>query len=291
MESPKISIITRTRNRPVLLARAVQSVLGQENPSPWEWIVVNDAGDPGEVSRVLQPATAANPDRVRQIDIAASRGMEHASNTGIRHASGELLVIHDDDDSWEPAFLNRMCAWLDDPAHAAFAGVVCHSIRVVEEIGEAGIRICSSAPFNDSLRSISPWRLLQQNAYPPISFVFRHDAIKRVGLFDESLPVLGDWEFNMRVILDAPIGLLPEPLANYHHRVTLTEGDLANSINAAHNRHLEWEAHLRKRWMESPPGDDLPCFGVLSKVAAASFGNRDRLARLLSLPMRPGPQV
>jgi GT2 family glycosyltransferase len=253
MQSPKISIITRTRNRPLLLARAVQSVLGQVNPPEWEWIVVNDAGDPDEVRRVLEPATTAHPDRIRQINIAASRGMEHASNTGIREANGEFLVIHDDDDSWEPAFLNRMCGWLDEPAHAALAGVVCHSVRVVEQIGEDGIHEEFRHPFNPDLNEITFWRVLQENPFPPISFVFRRGAYDAAGPFDESLPVLGDWEFNLRVLARHPVGLVPEPLALYHHRPPSVTSDYANSITEQDNRHREVETSLRERWESQNP--------------------------------------
>ncbi len=50
--SPLVSIIVRTKNRPVLLAEALQSIAEQTYPKI-EIIVVNDGGD--DVSEVIRP--------------------------------------------------------------------------------------------------------------------------------------------------------------------------------------------------------------------------------------------
>ncbi len=90
-----ISIITRTKNRPILLKRAELSVFNQTRKD-YEWIVVNDGGSP--------IAPSAN----FVIQYPRSKGMEAASNIGISTASRKYVVIHDDDDSWNPQFLEKM---------------------------------------------------------------------------------------------------------------------------------------------------------------------------------------
>ncbi|MEX0330290.1 MAG: glycosyltransferase family 2 protein [Puniceicoccaceae bacterium] len=289
MSQAKVSIITRTRDRELFLARAAASVLGQRNAPPWEWIVVNDAGDRDAVEAVLREAREQYPDQIQILHLAESKGMEHASNRGIEQATGEFLVIHDDDDSWRPAFLESMVAWLDAPAHRDFAGVVCHAQRVEERLQEDAITIQEESPFNTWLETIDPWTVLEENPFPPISFLFRRWAYEEAGPFDEGLPVLGDWEFNVRLILKWPLGLLPEVLANYHHRPRSATGSAANSITAGHNTHRHWESVLRQRWAKEEPDPDLPAFRELASVAGHIKGSRDRLDRLLSLPIRPGP--
>ena len=289
MNRPKVSIITRTKDREQFLSRAVQSVLGQANPPEWEWIVVNDAGDRAVVEAVLAHVPQALASRVSVIHLLESKGMEHASNQGIQQARGNYLVIHDDDDSWHPDFLRKMSAWLDQEENASCAGVVCHSQRVEETVDKDGIQVHAETPFNTWLESIDPWTILEENPYPPISFMLRRTAYDEVGPFDESLPVLGDWEFNVRVILNRPIGLLPELLARYHHRPHGQSGSSANSITAGHNKHRHWEKVLRERWHQSPPLPGLESFGALASVAGSIKANRDRLDRLFSLPIRPGP--
>ena len=211
------------------------------------------------------------------------------TNPGMAAAKGAFAVIHDDDDSWEPTFLKEMTAWLDDPEHSACAGVACHSQRVEETVDAEGIHLQRSTPFNTWLQELDPWTMLEENPFPPISFMFRRSAYDEAGPFDEGLPVLGDWEFNLRLILRWPLGLLPKVLANYHHRPRSATGSAANSITAGHDTHRHWESVLRERWKKEAPGKGLPAFGALSSIAGEIKASRDRLDRLLSLPIRPGP--
>ena len=289
MSNPKVSIITRTRNRDLFLRRAAQSVLGQQDAPAWEWIVVNDGGERQNVEAALAEAQRQHPSRIRILHLSRSNGMEHASNRGIELASGQFLSIHDDDDSWAPAFMREMVAWLEDPANGKFAGVVCHSLRVEEVVEEDRLITKDEAPFNTWLKELDPWTILEENPFPPISFLFRRAAYDEVGPFDESLPVLGDWEFNVRLILRGPIGVLPKVLAHYHHRPRRTTGPSANSITAGHHTHRHWEEALRSKWKESSPFSALPQFGLLAAAAGPIKASRDRLDRLFSLPIRPGP--
>lgn len=287
MAPPIVSIITRTKNRPLFLSRARESVLSQINAPDWEWIVVNDAGAPEPVDAEMESAIAAFPDRIHVIHRSVSKGMEHASNTGMKKARGRYAVIHDDDDSWFPEFLNTMVKELDKPENARKAGLVCHCVHVVESVRDDQIVTLADAPFNGWLKEINVWRLLQENTFPPISFLFRRSIWEELGGFDTRLPVLGDWEFNIRIALRYPIGVLPVPLARYHHRKNPSDPDQANSITDGDALHRTWERNLRQRWMQDPPASSIPLFGLLSRVAAASLQINRSTEALLSLPNRP----
>lgn len=291
MDQPKTSIITRTRDREAFLARAVASVCGQEQALDWEWIVVNDGGRPEPVEEIMRGPSRRFPGRVHLHHLPASQGIEHASNFGISHARGSFLVIHDDDDSWDPAFLKTMGDFLADPAHAGYAGVACQSIRVEESVEGGVITIHREAPFNPWLTSLDAWRILEENPFPPISFLFRRSAYDAVGGFDETLPVLGDWEFNVRLILQFPLAVIPLPLARYHHRPPGETGATANTITSGHGLHRQWEEILRRRWLQHSPREGLPEFGKLAAIAGKTLDIRRRAEGLFSLPIRPGPQV
>ena len=272
MSTPKVSLITRTRNRPVLLARAMESVLGQQEAPDWEWIVVNDGGNAPEVEQCLQPARSTG--RLKLVHTGQSQGMEHASNCGLREARGVYLVIHDDDDSWSPRFLSRMVSFLEDPAHSAYGGVVCHSVRVVERLAENGIEEHFRHPFNPDLAALEFWPVLKENPFPPISFLFRRSIQKQIGPFNESLPVLGDWEFNLRFLARFRLAVLPEQLAFYHHRTSGTEAAYANSITAWDDRHRIVAARLRRQWAEKNP------FGLPPETVAAAAAAAGPLQRM-----------
>lgn len=98
-----VGIVTRTKNRIVLLRRALESVKNQSHEN-WILVIVNDGGDPAPVDRLV--ASIFNTDsRVRIIHHPESKGMEAASNAGISALDTDYAIIHDDDDSWAPEFL------------------------------------------------------------------------------------------------------------------------------------------------------------------------------------------
>lgn len=248
-DRPRVAIVTRTRNRPVLLRRAAASVAAQDF-GDYVWTVVNDGGDPAEVARILQ-ASQVDPRRIRLVSHAASQGMEAASNAGIAACDSDYVVIHDDDDSWDPAFLEKTVDFLDGPSGARYGGVATHSLYVSEEIrGEAVIEH-GRHPYNDWVRNVQLSEMACGNFFPPIAFVFRRSVWERVGGFNEALPVLGDWFFNMEVLLEDDIAVLPEPLARYHHRDRgETEGAFyANSVIGGISKHEEFAAVARNAFL------------------------------------------
>jgi hypothetical protein len=153
--------------------------------------------------------------------------MEAASNCGIRGSTSEFLVIHDDDDTWDPDFLAATTAFLD--AEPCYCGVVTHTNRVDEVIEGGQVRITRTTAWNHQLMSVYLIEMAQVNSFPPISFLFRRSVLADIGLFDESLPVLGDWDFHLRFLTARDIGVVPRPLAFYHHRES-TAGAYGNSL-------------------------------------------------------------
>ena len=224
MKHARVAVITRTKNRPLLLERALDSVLDQRF-SDWTHVVVNDGGDPDAVRRAIAPRQERYGERLTLIDNPKSVGMEAASNIGVRASSSEFLVIHDDDDSWHPDFLARCVAFMDSGDKPSlgcdYGGVITHSVRVDEEMRADGVRVVSSEPFNTWMRcgiAVSPG---SRQHLPADLVSVPPRCTRRVGRFREDLPVLGDWDFHLRVCAQYEIGLIPEMLANYHHRVSL----------------------------------------------------------------------
>lgn len=244
---PTVAVVTRTKNRPLLLGRALQSVASQYCKSV-HWVLVNDGGTREPVEAIVERARKGGLDTT-VIHHTTSRGMEAASNAGIRASDSEFLVIHDDDDSWDPAFLDTCIAFLSTEQH--YGGVVTQSLKIEEELGTDGIREIARSPFNPGLQSVYLVDMAHVNLFPPISFLFRRALLDRVGLYDETLPVLGDWDFNLRFLTHFDIGVVPKMLANYHHRITLTApvDEYGNTLYAGRSRHIEFDALIRNRML------------------------------------------
>lgn len=291
-----VSIVTRTHRRTPLLARACASVDAQRDAPPWQHIIVNDGGDPAPVDAVLADFPASAPNHRSILHRPHSTGMEAASNAGLECATAPLIAIHDDDDSWDPAFLYTLTRFLQAPANARFCGAVCRTTQVLESIVDGEVRVLRTQPFNPQLRQIDFASCLRENLFPPISFVFRRALLEAIGPFDPTLPVLGDWEFNLRALSHAPIALLDAELARYHHRVNATtEPSMANSIHTGDPLHRATEAQLRARWNRSNPfglpATQLALYSQLCGHAAHWDRTLHRLkATALALPTCPPPQ-
>jgi GT2 family glycosyltransferase len=238
-----VAIVTRTKDRPVLLRRAAASVASQSYQA-YRWVVVNDGGDPDPVVEVIE-SSAVPPDRITFVSNSASVGMEAASNLGVKAVESDYVVIHDDDDSWEPSFLEEMVGFMDSPSGAAFGGVVCHSTYVSESVEGDEIVVHDRRPYNQGLHNLQLAELAMGNVLPPISFLFRRSVWEDLGGFDESLPVLGDWDFNLRALLHGNVHVIPTALANYHHRDVGDAAGFGNSVIAARAKHLEFSATYR----------------------------------------------
>lgn len=249
VQQARVAIITRTKNRPVLLERAALSV-ARQTFGDYIWVVVNDGGDEEPVRAILENSLVDRR-RLRLVSNPESIGMEAASNVGIRACSSEFIIIHDDDDSWATDFLEKTVRFLDSVAGARYGGVISHSIYVSEEIRGDKIIEHGRSPYHDWVRNVQLSEMACGNFFPPIAFLFRRSVWEKVGGYNESLPVLGDWFFNLEFLLHADIGVLPEPLAFYHHRDRgdSRSGIYANSVIGGRSKHEEFGAVARNAFL------------------------------------------
>lgn len=244
-----VAIITRTKNRTLMLERAISSVLSQTF-SDWHHVVVNDGGDADNVNDVFDRYRDRYQNRLTVIHNSESQGMEAASNIGITNSDSTYVVIHDDDDTWECTFLERCIDTLKQSAIPSVKGVVSQITQIFERIDGNEIIEERRLDFNPGLSGISLPQIAEINRFLPISFLFERSVIDEIGLYDESLPVVGDWEFNIRFFSRFDVVVIREKLANYHIR-TDSERSYENSVTAGKSDHLFYRSlivnkHIRK---------------------------------------------
>jgi len=267
----EVAIITRTKDRPLLLHRAMDSVLKQTFKN-WKHIIINDGGAPSTVDSIVARFQTDYAGRLTVHHQPVSRGMEAASNFGLAQSQSRYVVILDDDDSWHPDFLSRCVAVLRSPPLPNVRGVVCHSTRIDERIESDGrIHEIRREPFNTWLEAIEIPRLCASNTFPPVSFVFERSLIDEVGPFDENLPVLGDWDFNLRAALAGEILVIPECLAFYHHRPD-DPTIYGNTITMHLDKHQLYRAYIINKWARAEYKDGR--FSVAQAMAQAEL-NRE----------------
>lgn len=280
----KVGIITRTKNRPILLQRALKSVC-EQTFADWELVVVNDGGDAAEVEQLVQKIPSEQRAKIKCLHHETSKGMEAASNAGLYTLNSKYVMIHDDDDSLYPEFLARTTAYLDSPPHPSVKGVVTGTERVQEVIEGDQVRELRSNPYNSWLENISLRRMLVENVFAPIAFLFDREACLEVGAFREDLPVLGDWDFNVRFLTHYEIGLIPDCLARYHDRHQTRDGHYSSTVQGKMHLHAFYDNLLRNEWLRADIQSGRTGTGVLANEALTRKDLVWDIKQLLNKPL------
>ena len=243
--APRVTVVTRTRNRPLMLKRAVQSV-GAQSFQDLELVIVNDAGSTGPVKSALESAPEWLRERTTVVTNETSHGREAALEDGLAASSCEFFAIHDDDDSWEPGFLAACVAHLDDhPEH----GAVATRCDVVDEIvTDEGLTERGRWVMTQDKESWTLIDTMVANYVPPISQLIRREVADRIGHWDGNLLTQADWDFNLRLLATSPVGFINgEPLAHWHHRDS-TDAAAGNSVVVDAVRHRIDNLAIRDRY-------------------------------------------
>lgn len=239
-----IAIITRTVDRPVMLERALQSILGQTFHD-WHWVVV-DSGKTDSVSRLIQVHASQLQGRLTHLRFDnPSPGMRGIPiNAGIKASQSDFITLLDDDDTWEPSFLEKMVTAIKTKPHPNARGVVCQTRCIEESPVEDGLQQLRAYDLNADLFNLTLGNLAVMNRFCTHAFLYERVALDTVGLYPEDYPVLEDWHFNLRFLQQHEILVLPEIITNYHFRPSDQAGSQANSQTAERNDHKFHEARL-----------------------------------------------
>ena len=245
MSSPTVAILVRTKDRPRFLSRALENI-AQQTFTDYTVCVINDGGDEQATRAVIEASplgsNAQDSSRV-QLLTTAGGNMEAASNAGLAATTSKYVAIHDDDDLWAPKFLERTVAALEE------SGALMCTTRVVEryerENADGEFEVYEERIFHDGLPGMGLQFLFRTNRAVPIGILYRRSLHELVGFYDESLPVVGDWEFNMRAASVADILLVDEPLAYWSLRPD-AEGAEANSVKRQAD-HARFDSLVRAR--------------------------------------------
>lgn len=239
-----VAIVTRTKNRNVLLKRALDSVASQTH-SDFVHIVLNDGGDKKAVENLVSEYSH----NIKLIHNNKSKGLTPALNQGIQAAKTKYIAILDDDDSWDERYLELTVGHLED---TGARGVVAVIDKVVEKVEGGKVAQISVERWRPDIDSVTLYGQCIDNYAPTVAFVYQRDVYEELGGYDESLRVSEDWEFTIRFLLKHDIDFLhtKRALAYYHHRPE-AKGDVGNSVFARvdqHNYHMNMLANhfLRK---------------------------------------------
>jgi glycosyltransferase involved in cell wall biosynthesis len=233
---PAVTVVVPTRDRPLLLERAVRSILGQSYPGDVECVVVFDQSEPAPVA-VATPARR----RLRLVTNTRRPGLAGARNSGFLLADTPLVASCDDDDEWDDDKLRLQVEQLvSSSAELVACGLRIHyGDRVVERI----------PPRSVALSQLVRDRVMEVNSS---TWVVRRDALlDGIGLVDEEIPGSygEDYDLILRAARRGPILSVERPLADvYWHEQSFFSDrwqTIADALSYLLDKHPELMADRR----------------------------------------------
>ncbi|MCB0207878.1 MAG: glycosyltransferase [Anaerolineae bacterium] len=211
MKAQTVSVIIPAYNQGDYLAEAIESVLTQTYPH-FEIVVVDD----GSTDNTAEVAQSYSDPRVRYI-YRENGGLSAARNTGLEHASGELITFLDSDDLFLPEKLSVLITAMDNnPAVGLAAG---QAIMIDDQSRRLDKMIDSPLPENQA-------QLLLGNPIHVGSVVVKREWLAQVEPFDESFRACEDWDMWIRLAkAGCQMCWLPVPVSLYRvHAAQMTRG-------------------------------------------------------------------
>jgi glycosyltransferase involved in cell wall biosynthesis len=230
---PRASIIIATHSRPHLLPNAIKSA--RAAGSDVEVVVVDDASS-DETARVCQSLSG-----IKYVRLDRNQRVAGARNVGLVASRGEYLSFLDDDDTRLPGSLDAQIEVLEGKPRA---GVIYGQAIRGDQHGRPGhLSYPATCPQGDIF-----WKLLTQNFIPCGSAVFRRSCLSSVGLLDDSVPGMDDWDLWVRIAEIYPIMALEKPVIIWR-RSTPASGQGTSRAAALVSLSVQ---KFRNSWMNLP---------------------------------------
>lgn len=214
----QLVIVTRTKDRPLFLKRALESV-SYQNYKDYIHVIINDGGDVGVVNNIVDALSPTQKEKTKVFHRDTSSGApDTIFNESIDRVKSVYFAIHDDDDVWHENFLSIAMERLEQKPD--LGAVVVRTDKVIESVQKDTIKEIMRQQWMPDIKAINLYRQCIDNQFTPIASVFRRSAYESVGKFDVTLPIVGDWEFGIRLLKEYDADFIDPgyALAEYHHR-------------------------------------------------------------------------
>lgn len=185
------------------LEQAIMSALSQFLVQEMELIVVDDASTDGTEQLVRRYPN------VRYVRRSQNGGQAAARNDGARLAKSEFLAFLDQDDLWEPTFLEETLAAISKHPNAAVVHADGFQVTEHNEI----LHYDAAMKYTNSITQI----LRGGHDVATSGSLFRKTWFDAIGGYDEQLTIFEDIDLSIRLYQRFPVIHLPKPL--YRHRL------------------------------------------------------------------------
>jgi glycosyltransferase involved in cell wall biosynthesis len=219
---PLVSICMSAYNAGDYIAEAVNSIINQSYQN-WELIIVNDGSTDDTASQI----TAFSDCRIRSYD-QDNKGQCAAANKAFSLSKGDLIKFMDADDLISPDFIRNQVGRLngrdDLIAYAAWGRFYHNDLNTF--ILNENYLINDLAPIDWLVTAIGQKSAMMQCAL----WLIPRNILIKAGPWDETLSLINDLEFFIRVLLQAKIIRFTKNAVLYYR------SGLHNSLSALKSR-------------------------------------------------------
>jgi glycosyltransferase involved in cell wall biosynthesis len=262
-DTPLVSVIIPAYDAERFILDAVQSITDQDYPSI-EVLLIDDGSRDGTVQLVEHDAPW-----VRVIQ-QTNAGAGAARNTGLRHATGELICYLDADDGWFPGKVKAQVRYL---RRNPTVGAVYHN-WLVWNPDDGGNYRPLTRPESAGASEIDPvhsgWiysNLLLDCVIHTSTAMIRRDVAKAVGEFNPSLRTGEDYDYWLRLSRQCEIHKL-NGIYSYYRAVP---SSLTGSPNSASNEYQVLKRAIERWGLSSPNGTGVSEDLLKKRLAALAF--------------------
>ncbi len=213
-----VSVIIPTYNRANLISRSINSVLLSTYKNI-EVIVVDD----GSTDNTCEIVSQIEDERLRYIRYEENKGANYARNLGIKNSKGEYIAFNDSDDVWFEEKLDELVKYIQS-LDELYGMVYSDLIRF--DSGK-GVKFAPHDSMRrDRIRGDIFEYMLTNMFISTQTVLIKRKVLDEVGLFNEDLKRLQDWELFLRISKKYKVGRIPKVMtAVYVQKDSISKND------------------------------------------------------------------
>lgn len=228
-----ISVVIPTHNRADLLPRAVESAMKQT----YKNIEINVVSDGSEdTTDDVMKGLCEKDSRIHFFSYHPGKGGNYARNFGIKKSNGVYVAFLDDDDEWYEEKLAKQLELFNADKQI---GIVCTAMNSVHPKENYYV------PFVPQPEYDSSHLILLKNCIGSTTTVMvKKELFDVVGMFDENLGALQDYDMWVRLCQVAKVGVVQVPCVDYNNY------DNSNQISKYTDKYEKAVAYLDEKYQK-----------------------------------------
>lgn len=227
----RVAVLIPNYNNGRFLRQCLDSVRAQQV----DWLAV--VGDNASTDDSMAVLGSIQDPRIRVVQRPRTIGWVANVNLLLAEVTeADYVAVLHADDWWEPAFLSTMVSRLEQAPASLIASCATRYVRDGRVIEIRGMHRMWPPTQGSTCPPADAARILSHGSFVVAPSVLARAALyRRLGGFDETLPLACDWHMWLRAASIASLEISDEPLANYR----LHSGNQTGELNRANLRGLD----------------------------------------------------